>query len=116
VRNRFPGEQVVLELPGKTRVLAPYPLQHHGGMLFFLVTIVFEDGLEVRVLACIARWLYQSTASSSSIRETMARCMSRVSADSSSNRLVITDAGHCFLLMMVGFLEARWAADRRRLR
>jgi hypothetical protein len=53
MRDRFFGEQIVFELAGEPWVFAPNPLQHHGGMLLFLVSIVLKDGFEFRVLAGI---------------------------------------------------------------
>ena len=52
--DRFFGEQEVFELLGEYWVFAPNPLQQHGCMLLFLVSIMLKDCLELRVLAYIS--------------------------------------------------------------
>src|SRR3989344_4320133 len=51
--NGLLGEQVVLQLPGERRILAPDPLQHHRRMFLFLIAIVRKDCLEFFILARI---------------------------------------------------------------
>src|SRR3569832_1151000 len=34
-------------------VLPPYPFEHHGGILFFLVAIMLKNGFQFRIGACV---------------------------------------------------------------
>ena len=117
MRDGFRGEQVVLELTGERGVLAPDPFSTMDACSFSSSRLWTRMALRAGSLQASARWLYQSTASSSSIRETMALCMSRVSADSSSmgSRYPTLDI---FLLLWVSGLlgEIAWHHDHWRRR
>ncbi len=49
----FVGEQEVLQLLVKRRILAAYPLEHHRGMFFFLISVVGQNYREVGIFAGI---------------------------------------------------------------
>jgi hypothetical protein len=44
------GEQILFEFTGEARVIAPDPFHQHGGVLFFFIAVVFDDGLEFLLL------------------------------------------------------------------
>src|ERR1700690_1203065 len=92
--NTFFGEQIVLEHLGKPWVFAPDPLQQHGGMLLFLVSIVLDDSLELRVFASIGtlvvpirclQFFHQGNKGSVHVARFRGQLL---------YRLVITNAGH----------------------
>ena len=74
-------EQVILQRFIELGIAATDPFQGHGRMLLFLVAVVREDFLQLGICEASQRWLDQSTAASSFIRLTMARCISLVSSD-----------------------------------
>ena len=68
------GEQVGAQVPVERRVVAAEPLERHRRVLLLLVAVVGEDGRRARRRRWPStRWSYQSTASSSSMIDTIAR-------------------------------------------
>ena len=93
------AEQAVLEFLGKLWIAASNPLQQHSRMLFFLVSIVFEDCLEFRVFAYISTLVvpingfnlfHQRNNGSMHVARFRGQLL---------YRLVITNTGHYFLRM-----------------
>jgi hypothetical protein len=39
--DRFFGEEIIFQFGGEGFIVAPYPLNQHGGVLFLLVAIMF---------------------------------------------------------------------------
>jgi hypothetical protein len=76
------AEQVLAEPSVERRVVPAEPPEQHHGVLDLLVSVVLEDLPPPGVAGRVDPLLDQSMASSSSIRLTIARCLSRVSGRS----------------------------------
>jgi hypothetical protein len=84
VLELFLREQGLAQFLVEGGIAAPDPFEHHGRVLLLLVAIVRQDRAQLGVLAGVDTLVVPvSTVSSSSISETIARCISRVASVSS---------------------------------